>query len=122
MWLFGSDRRREERLTVGWMGALRCTFPDLEETLQAAVVNASRGGALLNIDRLQIGAHHLVISDETPRLELEIAFSGGPFKTEVEIRWYDQIEEDRNFAVGVQFKALSKESLALLKEALKNPD
>ena len=120
MWPFGEERRREERHGVGWMGLLKCTFSDLEGTLEAQVVNASAGGARLHVDRLQINAHHLVVSDETPRLALEIAFADGLFESEIQICWYNQLEEDRNFAVGVKFLKLTKESRAVLKGALKN--
>ena len=120
MWPFGKDRRQLIRRAVCWEALLHCTFSNFQDTLKIRVVNISSRGTVLHLERLQIGPYHLAISDQPPQLELEILLPEGPLKANVEIRWYDWLENQRIFAVGVEFIDLSEKSQEILLQAINN--
>lgn len=118
MWPFGKDRRQVIRRAVRWQALFHCTFSNFQAALKTRVVNISLGGAVLHLERLQIGPYHLAISDQPPQLELEILLPEGALKANVEIRWYDWLEDQRIFAVGVEFIDLSEKSQETLLQAI----
>ncbi len=118
MWPF-DDRRRYKRHAVRWEGSLRCVFSNCEETIPIDVVEVSMSGARLLMHRMQVGQHHLLISDQSPDVDLDMSVPGGAVTASIALRWYNYDEENRRFAVGIEFIELDTESQATLKEAIK---
>jgi len=119
MWAF-VERRRCKRYRVEWNASLHCVFSGCEEDLHVRVMEASLTGARLALDRLQIGPYHLVVGNSHPDFKLSILLPEGLFMSSIGICWYNWEEDERYFAVGIEFLGLEKEGRNLLEKAVKN--
>lgn len=122
MWPFGKDRRRNKRYPVQWKGCLNCTFTPsgFQGTLAVDIVDISLRGARLNVERLQVGPYHLVVCDEAPQLILEISLPEAIIHTSARICWSRLLDEERTFALGVEFGYISTENGEILKKEINN--
>ena len=114
-----TERRRSRRFEVVWPAALRCSFPNLDETVGVTVTQISATGARLLIERLQVGPYNIAQRNELSTLALAAALPAGTFEVPViKVRWYDTDNETRFFRMGVAFAEMKGESQLVLDRVL----
>jgi len=119
MWPF-TERRFRKRYVVNWGATIACCFRDIEEELQAEVVEVSMQGARILLPRMQVGPHHLLVDNQADQLELNIHLPEGAVRSGMVIKWYNLLDGDRLFTVGVEFFNMPDDSKTLLKEKFKS--
>ncbi|MDY0042240.1 MAG: PilZ domain-containing protein [Desulforhabdus sp.] len=119
MWPF-TERRHRKRYTVHWNATICCLFPEAKEELQAEVVEISLQGARILLPRMQVGPYHLIVDNQEEQLKLNIHLPEGSVRSSVMIRWYNLLDEERLFSIGVEFFDLPEASKKMLKERFKS--
>ena len=119
MWPF-NERRHRKRYMVNWDATVCCSFPNVEEKLQAEVVEISMEGARILLPQMQVGPYHLLVDNQSDQLELKIPLPEGPVRSQIIVKWYNLLDDDRLFTVGIEFLNMPDDSKSLLKEKFKN--
>jgi hypothetical protein len=120
MWPF-SERRRNKRRVVDWEASLRCRLMSVNETVRVRVTEVSMSGARLELESMRVGPYHLVVGDTPVECELSISVPHGLVKSDIEFRWYNQVDADGVFLAGAEFVNMGPESKEVLKLALESP-
>lgn len=111
--------RSNRRHIVCWDAILEAKFPDFDGQMGVKVVSFSGGGALLHSEQLTVGNRHLLISDIKPELKLKISLPERVLKLMTRIAWYNVLNEEGTFQIGVSFTNFEEESNLSVRELIK---
>lgn len=115
----GKERRLGKRYTVCWDAILDVQFPDSHDQIEVQVVNFSAGGALLHSKRLTVDNRHLVITEIRPELTLKLSLPEAVLELTTTIEWYEVLNEDGTFEIGVIFTNFKGESNTSVAEVIR---
>ncbi len=118
MWLSKKNRRYNQRYKIHREALLHYILPEHQATLNVVLEDISLKGALLQMNKLQAGPFHLLASDQSPRLILEISLPMGIVRQTIKIEWYRLQDKGSGFLMGVKFIDLSKETISILKDTI----
>lgn len=118
MWPF-SERRRNKRYAVDWEAEVHCAPLGQTEYLRTQVIEVSRHGARIRLFRMHLRTYHLMVNNNPDELELVIHLPEGTVRSNIIIRWYNRLEGEQLFTVGVEFCDMREGIPNLLEEESK---
>lgn len=117
MWPF-TERRRSKRYPVEWEAEVHCSAFGQPEYLEATVIEVTRQGARILLHRMHLRTYHLMVNNNPEELILVIHMPEGTIRCKLIIRWYNRLEDEQLFTVGVEFHDMPEGGQNVLKEAI----